>query len=73
MLPLQCRLFFGCVKSIGYFASAVYVVSTNPCVGASPRIKISFPLLSIYYQLFSFIEFLNCGPKCKKCVDLLPL
>ena len=73
MLPLQCRLFLDCVKSIGYFASAVYVVSSNPCVGASPRIKTSFPLLSVYYKLFSFIEFLNCGRKCKKYIDLLLL
>ena len=32
---------------IGYFASAVNVVSSNPCMGLSPRIKISFPVLSI--------------------------
>ena len=32
---------------MGYFASAVNVVSSNPCVGPSLRIKIYFPLLSI--------------------------
>ena len=31
---------------IGYFASAVNVVLSNPCVGQSPRIKISLFLLS---------------------------
>ena len=30
-------------KLIGYFTSAVDVVASNPCVGSSPRIKISFP------------------------------
>ena len=35
-----------CVKLIGYFASAVNVISFSPCVGPSPRIKIPFPLLS---------------------------
>ena len=33
---------------MGYIASAVNVVSSNPCVGPSPRIKISFLLLSIF-------------------------
>ena len=33
-------------KVIQYFFSAVSVVSSNPCVGPSPRIKISFFLLS---------------------------
>ena len=32
---------------MGYLASAVNVVPANLCVGPSPRIKISFPLLSI--------------------------
>ena len=49
-LSLYCRLktniFPDCVKLIGYFASAVNVVSSNPCVGPSPRVKISFSLLS---------------------------
>ena len=31
----------------GYFASAVNIVSSNPCVGSSLRIKISFSVLSI--------------------------
>ena len=38
---LNTNLFLGCVKLIGYLASAFYVVSSNPCVGPSPRIKIS--------------------------------
>ena len=50
LLPSQCRLntnlFPDCVKLIGYFASPVNVVSFNPYVGLSARIKISFPLLS---------------------------
>ena len=32
---------------IGYFASRVNVVSSNHCVGLSPRIKLSLFLLSI--------------------------
>ena len=32
---------------MGYIAYAVNLVSSNPRVGPSPRIKISFPLLSI--------------------------
>ena len=51
MLPLYCRLntnlFPDCVKLIGYSASAVNVVPSNSYVGPIPRIKISFPLLSI--------------------------
>ena len=51
MLPLKCRLntnlFLDCAKLTGYFATAVNVVSSNPCVGPSPRIKISFHLISI--------------------------
>ena len=50
LLPLQFRLhknlFPDCVKLIGYFASAVNVVSFDPCVGLSPIIKVSLPLLS---------------------------
>ena len=34
-------------KLIGYLAFAVNVVSSNPCVGYSPRIKIFLFLLSI--------------------------
>ena len=52
MLPLQCRLtanlLFGCVKLIGYIDSAINMISFNPYVGPSPRIKISFALLSIF-------------------------
>ena len=40
------NLFPDCVKLIGYFASAVNMVSFNPCVDPSPRIKISFNLFS---------------------------
>ena len=38
---------FGCVKLTESIASAVNVVLSNPCVGLSPRIKISYPSLSI--------------------------
>ena len=45
LLSLQCRYntkhLLGCVKLIGYIASAVNVVSSNACAGPSPRIKIS--------------------------------
>ena len=30
------------VQLIGYFASAVNLVSPNPCVGPSPKLKISY-------------------------------
>ena len=45
MCRLNTNLLFNCVKLIGYLA--VNVVSSNPYVGTSLRIKISFPLLSI--------------------------
>ena len=35
------------MKLIGYMASAVNIVSSNPCVGPSPRIEVSLFLLSI--------------------------
>ena len=50
-LPLHYRLntnlSIGCVKLIKYITSAVNVVSSNLCIGTSPRITIFFPLLSI--------------------------
>ena len=49
LLSLKCRpnknLFLGCVKLIGYLASAVNWVSSNLYVGPSPKIKISLFLL----------------------------
>ena len=37
LLLLQCKtqynFLFGCVKLIGYFASIINAVSSNPCVG----------------------------------------
>ena len=55
LLPLKCRLntnllldFF---KLTGYFAFAVNVVSSNPCVSPSPRITISWPF---YKQTSSY-------------------
>ena len=46
LLPLYCRLntnfFPNCIKVVVYFTSAVSVVSSNPCVGSSPRIKINY-------------------------------
>ena len=51
LLPLQCRLdtniFADCVELIGYSASALNVVPSNPGVGPLPRIKIHFPILSV--------------------------
>ena len=44
---LNTNLFLGCVKLTGFYISAVNVVSSNPCVASSPRIKISLSLLSI--------------------------
>ena len=43
---LNTNLFLGCVKLTGFYISAVNVVSSNPCVAPSPRIKISLS----YYQ-----------------------
>ena len=41
LLPLSCRIntntLFGCAKLIGYLASAVNVLSSNPCVGPLPE------------------------------------
>ena len=56
----------GCVKLIGYFASAVNVVSSNSCVGPLPRIKISFFLLSIC------TDELISAPKIMKFFPMLP-
>ena len=51
LLPLQCRLkqnfLFDLWKLIEYQASAVKVVSSNPCVRPIPKINISFFLLLI--------------------------
>ena len=44
---LNINIFLGYVKLIGYLTSAANVVLSNPCVGASPRTKISLFLLSI--------------------------
>ena len=44
---LNKHLFHGCVKLIGYFASVVNLVSSNPHVGSSPRIMMSY---DFYYQ-----------------------
>ena len=47
--PLQCKLkhfiFLFSVKLIEYFFFKVNVVMSNPCVGPSPRIRISFFLV----------------------------
>ena len=43
---LNANLFPNFVKLIGYFALSVNVVSSNPFVGLSSRIKISLFLLS---------------------------
>ena len=51
------NLFLGCIKLIGYFASTVNVVSSNPCVGHSPRIKTSlFLLLTFADELISALK-----------------
>ena len=60
------NLFLGCVKLIGYFASAVNVVSSNTCVVPSPRIKTSWYLLSIC------TDELISVPKIKRLFLMLP-
>ena len=51
-LPLLCKLkqnfFLVAVKIIEYFFSAVSVVSSNPCVGPSPRVKYLFFVIKVY-------------------------
>ena len=53
-----------------YFASVVNVVTSNPCAGPLPRIKISFLLLSIWAdELIStprMITFLSTLPSGKE-------
>ena len=44
--PKMENFFLVTLKLIKYLSSAVNFVSSNPCVGSSPRIKISFVLLS---------------------------
>ena len=57
------HVLFGCVKLIGYIASAANVVSSNPCVGPSTRIKIPFPLSSICTdQFISAPKAMNFSP-----------
>ena len=50
LLPLQCKLNADlspdAVKLAGYLASPVIAVPSKPCVGPSPRTKISLFLLS---------------------------
>ena len=57
LFPLKCRLdrnlFLDCVKLIHYFASAVNMISSNPYVGPSPGIKISFPVSTWIDELIS--------------------
>ena len=49
---------------MGYIASAVNVISSNPCVGPSPEIKVSFPLLSICTdELISAPKIMTFFPK----------
>ena len=57
---------FGCVKLIQYWVSTVDVVLLNPSVGLLPRIKISFPLLSICTD-----EFIS-APKIITFLPMLP-
>ena len=49
---------------MGYIASAVNVISSNPCVGPSPEIRVSFPLLSICTdELISAPKIITFFPK----------
>ena len=68
LLSLQCRLntnlFSDCVELTGYCASAVNVVSSNLCVGPSPRIEVPFFLLSICAdELISAPELMTFFPE----------
>ena len=48
---------------IEYLASVINVVSTNPCVGSLPIIKIPFSLLSLYTdELISAPKIMTCFP-----------
>ena len=63
-VDLNTNIFLDCVKLIGYFASAVNVVSSNPCVGPSPGIKISlFSLLICTDELISTPNIMTLFPK----------
>ena len=71
MLPLDRRLntnlLFDYVKLTGYLATAVNVVSSNPCVSPSPRTKISFFLLS------TWTDELISAPKIMPFLPMLPI
>ena len=62
-LDLVQIFFFGCVKLLGYIAFAAKVVSSNPCVGPSPRIKMSlFLLLKCTDELISAPKIMTSFP-----------
>ena len=61
---LNTNFFQDCVKLIVYFASAVNVVSFDPCFDPLPTIKISLYLLSICTdKLKSALEKIAFYPK----------
>ena len=70
LLPFKCRLkqnfLFDHEKLIECLASAVNVVSSNPCVGSIPKINFSFFLLSICK------DELISTPKIKTFLPMLP-
>ena len=67
LLPLYCRLKQNLLcdyeKLIEYFVSAVNAVSSNSCVGPSPRIKIFFPLLSQISLIINMHRWAHIGSK----------
>ena len=84
LFPLQCRLninhLLDCVKLIGYFASAVNVISSNLLVSRSPKIEISVFLLSVCpYELASipkrtrfFLKLPSVNENCEPEAILMP-
>ena len=68
-------MFLVLVKSIEYFFSVVIVVSPNPCVGSSPRIKIHNLLLSTCTEELlsapTFITVLPNPPVVKEKIPFL--
>ena len=66
MCRFNTNIFLGCVKSVGYFASATNVVSSNPCVGydfdnnfllsiCTDKL-ISAPKTITFFPMFSFVN-----------------
>ena len=72
LLPLKCRLntnlFLDCVKSIGYSASAVDIVPSNPYVILYQELRYLF----LYYQYEQMSPYQLSAPKMIKFLLMLP-